>query len=340
MATLKYKVIKEGMIDDKIIPINIVFVDKNDIEEAGVSDDDAIKAIGKQFDGPTGINIFDMDAITTTSDGLVVEGAIVKMGAADSGRVNPDFGILPMAEIEYSEEIIEAEPHLKQWKVLFPGKKLFRGPDPKNKIIPIHNVVISGRASNNNSATEMMNIITMDEIILPILGQLQCIGGEGEVLVGNTGEVISVGIGMTVAEKFGRVFPHPQFHAGETAHGSGEYAQTLKRNIPCIVCDKKIIAEYTIRAIEAGCIPARDIGCSPVVLSVARAMGAKIDFDRIKPNAQAELDSVGCTIEWMKQSQNMSKEDIISNADEIIPGVNFAKKHKVSDIVEIKEVEI
>ena len=27
MATLKYKVIKEGMIDDKIIPINIVFVD-------------------------------------------------------------------------------------------------------------------------------------------------------------------------------------------------------------------------------------------------------------------------------------------------------------------------
>ena len=113
MATLKYKVIKEGMIDDKIIPINIVFVDKKDIEQAGVSDDDAIKAIGKQFDGPTGINIFDMDAITTTSDGLVVEGAIVKMGAADSGRVNPDFGILPMAEIEYSEDIEEDLSHLK-----------------------------------------------------------------------------------------------------------------------------------------------------------------------------------------------------------------------------------
>lgn len=340
MATLKYKVVNEGMIDDKIIPINIVFVDKNDIEAAGISQDDAIKIIGKEFTGPVGINIFDMDAITTTSDGLVVEGAIVRMGAADGGMVNADFGILPMAEIEYSEEIIAAEPHLKQWKALFPDKKLFRGPDPSKKIIPIHNVVISGRASNNNSATEMMNIITMDEIILPILGQIQCINGEGEILVGNTGEVISVGIGMTVAEKFGRVFPHPQFKAGETAHGSGEYAQTLKRNIPCIACDKKVIAEYTIRAIECGCVPARDIGCSPVVLAVARAMGAEIDFDRIKPNAQDELDSVGCTVEWMKQAQNMTKEEIIEKADEIIPGVNFAKKYKVSEIVETKEVAI
>ncbi|MBS4960961.1 MAG: hypothetical protein KHZ62_09125 [Clostridiales bacterium] len=333
MAELKVKVIREGTIDGKIVPLNICFVDKKDVEEAGITQDEAIHLIGKQFDGPAGINIFDMDAITTTSDGLVVEGAIVRMGASDNGKVNPDFGILPMAEIEYSEEIIEAEPHLKQWKKLYPGKKLFRGPDPATKIIPIHNVVITGRASNNNSATEMMNIITMDEILLPILGQLECMK-DGNVLVGKTGEVISVGIGMTVAEKWGRVFPHPQFHAGDTAHGSGEYAQTLKREIPCIVCDKKVIADLTIRAIQAGCVPGRDIGCSPVVLSVARAMGAEIDFDRITDAAQAELDSVGCTKEWMKKKDNMTPEEIVANADELIPGVNAPKKFKASEILD------
>ena len=100
---------------------------------------------------------------------------------------------------------------------------------------------------------------------------------------------------MTVAEQFGRVFPHPQFHAGETAHNSGAYAKTLKQWIPCIVCDKKVIAEKTIRAIECGCVPARELGCSPVVLSVARAMGTEIDFDS-KGNGEEVSAKKGQTV--------------------------------------------
>lgn len=339
MTSMKYQMIPEGSIDEKIIPVTIIFLDSKEIEAAGLTQDEAIIRMGKEFAGPTAINIFDMNAVTTTSDGLVVEGAIVRMGAADGGRVNEDFGILPMAEIPYSEERVMQEPHLIQWKKLFPERKMFRGPDPAKKIIPVHNVVISGRAANNNSATEMMNIVTMEELIFPILGQLQCIT-DGNVLVGFTGEYISVGIGMTVAEQFGRVFPHPQFPAGSTAHGSGAYAKTLKQWIPCIVCDKKVLAELTIRALECGCVPARDIGCSPVVLSVARALGSEIAYDRIQPAAQEELDSIGCTMEWMKQKLSLTRDEIIERADELLPGVNNARKHTAREIVRQRCLEI
>lgn len=334
---MKIKYVSEGAIDGKIIPVNVVFADIKEIEKEKVTVEDAVAKIAAEFRGPTAINVFDMDAVTTTSDGIMVEGAIVLMAASDFGKINPEFGILPMAEIEYSEDIIAGEPHLKQWKELFSGRKLFRGPDPANKIIPVHNVVITGRASNNNSATEMMNLITMEEMLFPILGQLECMTS-GDVLVGYSGENISVGIGMTVAEKFGRVFPHPQFHAGETAHGSGEYAKTLKQNIPCIVCDKKVIAAKIIRALDCGCVAAREIGCSPAVLAVSRAMGKEIAIENISEAAQLELDSVGCTKEWMMDKQNMTAEEVIANADDIIPGVREVKKHKAAEL--LKEMEI
>ncbi|MEA4893038.1 MAG: hypothetical protein VB085_10840 [Peptococcaceae bacterium] len=339
MAVLPYKVIPEGYIDGKNIPVNVVFVEKRDIQSCGLSFKEAIHKLGGVFEGPVAVNIFDMEAVTTTSDGLMVEGAIVCMGAADKGLVNSEFGILSMAEIEYSDEMIKNEPHLKQWKALFPQRRLFRGPNPADKLIPVHNVVITGRASNNNSATEMMNIVTMEELIFPILGQLTCIKG-GEVLVGFTGRHISVGIGMTVAEKFGRVFPHPQFHAGETAHGSGEYAQTLKETIPCIVCSKKYLAEIIIRALACGCVPARELGCSPAVLAVARAMGAEIAVERITPAAQLELDSVGCTREWMLEKGGMSKEEVLARAEELIPGVGEAQKHHTSEFVFSKSLKL
>ena len=334
---MRIKYISEGTIDGKIIPVTVVFLELSEITKAGASVKDAVHAAASAFEGPAAINVFDMDAVTTTSDGIMAEGAIICMAASDHGKINSEFGMLNMAEIEYSEERIALEPHLKQWDKLFRGRKLYRGPDPAEKIIPVHNVVISGRASNNNSATEMMNLITMDEMLFPILGQLECIK-EGNLLVGYSGENISVGIGMTVAEKFGRVFPHPQFHAGDTAHGSGQYAKTLKKTIPCIVCSKQTIAEHTIRAIECGCVPARDIGCSPVVLSVARALGSEIDWDNITPSAQEELDSVGCTREWMMEAQHMSREEVIENADQIIPGVADAVVHSSQELV--KEMEI
>ena len=340
MAVLRYKIIPKGVIDGKIIPLNIIFVLKREIDAAGISDEQAIDAIAKSTPGAAGINIFDPDAVTTTSDGIMIDGAIVKMAASDGGMVNPHFGVLAMAQMPYCEQLVREEPHLMQWEKSYPGRKLYRGPNPADKIIPVHNVVISGRAANNNSATEMMDIVTMDEIILPILGQMQCVTG-GNVLVGMTGEVISVGIGMTVAEQYGRVFPTRQFKAGESAHNSGAYAKTLKRDIPCIVSEKRVLADYIMKAIENGCVPAREIGCSPAVLCVAKHMGAQIDFTRITGGAQAELDAVGITRDFLLEKvPAQSRQEILQRADEIIPGVENAKKYNAKDIVFEKEISV
>lgn len=332
MKNISVKFIEVGSDPNNLIPLNIVFINKADIEKTGKSDEEVIYAVAKEIDGPTGINIFDMDAITTTSDGIVVEGAIVKMAAADIGTVHKEFGILEMQEMELTDDLLEHEPHLKQWKELFPNKKLFRGPNPDKKLIPVHNVVMTGRAVNNNSATEMMNAVSMEEILLPILGQLQ-IMGDDRIMIGITGQDISVGIGMTIAEKYGRIFPTRQFYAGDTAHGSGEYAKTLKEHIPIIAAPKSVLAENIIRALDIGMIPGRHIGCSPAVLSVAEAYGSTIDFDNITEGARKELASVGIDLESFKNSKkHMSKEEILENANEIIPGILDSLELDVSEI--------
>lgn len=322
MAELTIRFIKQGTGAKQGTPINIALVDKKDIEQTGKTVEEAVAAIAKVVNAPVGINVFDMDAVTTTSDGVMVEGAIVTMAAGDIGTVHKEFGILHMEEIEVTPELIAEEPHLKQWEVYYRGRKLFRGPDPKKKLIPVHNVVMTGKAVNNNSATEMMNAVTMEEILLPILGQLQIMKDE-PVVFGITGEVISVGIGMTVAEKFGRVFPTRQFKAGDTAHGSGDYAKTLKANIPCIVAPKAVLAKYIIQALRAGMVPGRHLGCSPAVLAVAKALGAPIDVDNITEKARIELQSVGITIESLKTPAErlLSAEEIIAQADGLIPGI-------------------
>ncbi|MGD9567686.1 MAG: hypothetical protein AB7V48_05100 [Sedimentibacter sp.] len=341
MNKLKYKLIPQTSGDEIGIhvPLNIAFVNLDDIKKCNISSREAVKLIAGTLDGPVGINVIDMDCVTTTSDGIMTEGTVVLMAAGDRGKINPDFGILEMEEIPFSDEIIMEEPHLKQWE-MYPGKKLFRGPDPKKKIIPVHNVVITGRAGNNNSATEMMNIVTMEEILLPILGQIEIIN-DGNVVVGNTGEVISVGIGMTIAEKFGRIFPTRQYKPGDTAHGSGEYAKTLKRHIPIIAADKAVIASKTIKALHHGMVPGKDIGCSPLVLSIAKAMGFEIAFDNITERAYEELASVGITKEWLNENgELLTAEEVISRADEIIPGINSPIKYKATEIAKVKYVDV
>ncbi len=340
MAKLKYKMIPEGILEGKLIPLNIAIIDYKDVKAANVTPKQAFEAIAKTIDGPVGMNIFDMDAVTTTSDGVMVEGTVRFMSAADKGKINPDFGYLEMAEMPYSEELVKEEPHLIQWQKNYAGRKLFRGPDPATKIIPVHNVCITGRASNNNSATEMMNILTMEEILLPILGQQQILKN-GKVILGMTGGIISVGIGMIMPEKFGRIFPTRQFPAGETAHGSGIYAQTLKAEIPCIVADKAILAENIIKCIEAGCVPGKTVGASPAVLSVARRLGADIDTGNITERAYEELASVGFTKEWITEKvDKLTPEEIIANADDIIPGVVEGTKYNVPDLIKETEIEI
>lgn len=340
MTTIDIRVIKVGSGKDNMVPVNIAFVDKKDIEKANVTDETVIHAIAKEINGPVGINIFDMDAVTTTSDGIMVEGAIVKMAAGDMGKVHKEFGILEMEYMEVTDELITEEPHLAQWKETYNGRRLFRGPNPAKKLIPVHNVTMTGRAVNNNSATEMMNAVSMEEILLPILGQLE-IMRDGEVLMGMTGGVISVGIGMTVAEKYGRVFPHRQFKAGQTAHGSGVYAQTLKETIPIIVASKPVLAKNILDALKIGMIPGLHIGCSPAVLAVAKAYGAEIAFDNIEDKAIVELESVGVNFDDLKKDAPLlTEEEIIAQAAEIIPGVVDPTLYKADELVTRVSLEI
>lgn len=339
MKKLKFRLLEKGTGAKQGSPINMAFVDLKDLREADISEKEAADIIAEHLNAPVAINIFNMDAITTTSDGIVVESAITTMAAGDKGRVHAEFGILDMEKMEVTEELITEEPHLKQIKAYnLESNSLFRGPDPAKKLIPVHNVVMTGAAVNNNSATEIMHAVTMEEMLLPFLGQKQ-IMEDGEILFGITGQEISVGIGMTVAEKYGRVFPTRQFKAGETAHGSGDYARTLKENIPCIVAPKEVLAKYIIRALEAGMVPGKDIGCSPAVLSIAHCLGVEIAFDNIEKSAWAELNSIGIKREDLeKPSPEMTKEEIIEKADKIIPGVKNPERVKSSDV--IKKINI
>ena len=312
MAQLKYRMIPEGMLNGKLIPLNIVLIDYKDVKECGLEPKKAFEIVAKSIEGPAGLNIIDLNAATTTSDGIVVEGSIIRMAASDRGRINKDFGYLEMLPLPYTDTDVEREPHLKVWKDKYPDHTLYMGPDYKKKIIPVHNVVISGRASNNNSATEMMNIVTMEEILLPILGQLEILK-DGKVLLGYTGEVISVGIGMVVPEEYGRIVPKRQYRCGDTAHGSGEYAKTLKKHIPIICAEKPVLAKY---------------------------LHKDIDFDNITERAYEELASIGLTKEWMhSEFPLLTAEEIIKRADELIPGCEDYEPYDAKDLVQVKYAE-
>ncbi|QGU96072.1 hypothetical protein GOM49_14090 [Clostridium bovifaecis] len=340
MSKLKYKFIPEGTLNDILVPLSIVFVDYADVKACGISMREACEKIATTIPGPAGINMFDMTATTTNSDGVMIDGSMTCMAASDYGRINKEFGYLEMVEVHYSDELIEAEPHLKQWMKNYPDRRLLMGPDPKKKNIPIHNAVLTGRAGNNNSATEMMHYITMEEILLPISGQVE-IMKNGKVEIGGTGCIISVGIGMVVGEEYGRIVPHRQFKCGETAHNSKEYAKFLKSHIPCIAADKSVLAKYIIQALQTDAVPGKDIGASPAVLSVARHMKIKPNIDNMSKAALEELESVGFTKEWMMEAvEELTPEEIIARADEIIPGIDNPHKYNVSDIIQERYVEV
>ncbi len=322
------------------IPLNIVLVDARDVRDSGFHVNHVIARIAAEINGPVGINVFDLNAVTTTSDGVAVEGAIIRMAAGDGGHVHAEFGALSMAQLEVTPQLVEEEPHLKQLQVNFPGRSLFRGPNPQDKHVPVHNAVMTGRTVNNNSATEMMNVVTMEEILLPILGQLRIMRDE-DIRFGLTGEHISVGIGMTVAEKYGRVFPFRQFRAGDTAHDSGEYAKTLKRHIPCILAPKRILARHIIRALKCGMIPGRHLGCSPAVLATAKTLGYSIDLRNITDRAREELASVGMDAAFLEsRPKPMPENEFIEQASSIIPGASATTRIPSSELVQRRRIPL
>ena len=97
MAKLTYKMIPEGMLEGKYIPLNIAIIDYREVKEPGITPLQAFQAVANTVEGPVGMNIFDPDVVTTTSDGVMVEGTVRFMAAADNGVINKDFGYLEMA---------------------------------------------------------------------------------------------------------------------------------------------------------------------------------------------------------------------------------------------------
>ena len=339
MSQLKYRFIPEGQFHNIVVPVSVALIDYEDVKACGITCREACERVAAQHDGPVAINIWDLkNSVTTTSDGIMIDGSIVAMASGDYGKINKEFGYADMLEITWdsdeAKKLIAEEPHLRQWVENYPGRNLVMHPKKLN--LPVHQATITGRAGNNNSATEIMHYITMLELLMPLVGQIQMVS-DGDSALGKTGGIISVGIGMVVAEEYGRIVPHRQFPTGDTAHGSGQYAQTLKAHIPVIAADKRALAKYIIRALEIGMVPGRDIGSSPAVVSVARHLGAPVAGDHITDRAYGELESVGFTREWVNGSaEKMTAEEIIANARDIIPGIDGPEYYNAAEILEVK----
>ena len=340
MSKLKYRLLPEGAADN-MLKLNLIYVDKKDVVDAGLNYRQACDLVAKDFAGPAAIDIIDLDAVTVTSDGIMVDMAVVAFASCDHGKIADPYGFISVSERPYSNELVESEPHLRQWDANYPGKRLYRGPSPEDRgprEPHNENMTISGRMANNNTGSEMFNLVDMTEVLTPVYGMLS-IMQDGEVLVDYAGPEISVGIGMVVREHGGRIFGW-SYGAGQTAHRSGIYAKTVKADVPAIVGPKQMLAEYTLRALDAKMVPGRDISCSPAVMSIARAYGAPVDLDNISHDAWVELESIGITRAWMEEEHKIyTREELLAHADEVVPGVSNCKRYKVSDLVQIRYAE-
>lgn len=70
-------------------------------------------------------------------------------------------------------------------------------------------------------------------------------------------------------------------------------------------------------------------------------MGVEIAMDNITDKAYEELSSVGFTKEWMKEKVDiLTPEEIIAQADDIIPGVVDGTKYNVPDLIKETTIEV
>ena len=337
MAELKYKVLPKGAAEGRI-PINLIYIDKADVAKAGILMKEACTIVAKDFHDAASIDVIDTSAITVTSDGIVADCAVVAFASVDNGKIDREFGFIGVSEIPYTRKLIEEEPHMRQWDLLHSGKRLYRGPSYEDMIPRAafnETQTYTGRIANNNTGSEVMDVIDMTEILTPIFG-LQEIMQDGEVTIGVAGPEISVGIGMVVRERQGRIF-NWAYGAGKTAHASGVFAKTVKSDYPAIMAPKPVLAKKILEALDIGMVPGRDIACSPAILCVAKAGGYPIDLENIEDKAWVELESIGIDRAFLEaETQPISREQILADADRIIPGIVDPKTFKVADISEIR----
>ncbi len=340
---LKYKIIERGAADG-LVPFPLVFMDKRDVDAAGLTYLEAFQKLADEYkDDCMAADIVDMDAVTVSSDGIMGDAAVVAFCSIDHGKINKDFGFINVSEIPYYPTIVDDEPHMKQWSLEgFAGKRLYRGPNTEDRgFRNIHNenMTMTGRIANNNTGSEMMNLVEMTEVLVPCFGMNQ-IMKDGDLLIGIAGGEFSVGIGMVVREKLGRIF-NWSYGAGQTAHNSAKYAKTVKSDYPAVAAPKAVHAEHVLKALEAGLVVGKDLGCSPVNMAIAHAGGFEIALDNITERAWIELESVGLPrANFEKPSPKLSHDEIIAKADEILPGMSTGKLYKFSEVVNVKYLEV
>ncbi len=345
---LRYRVLPEGAADGAI-PLNCVFIDQADARACGLTNEDAVRLIAKAFkDSCAAVNVMNKDGVSVSSDGIMNPIAVVATACVDHGMINPAFGYMPISEIPMYEGMMKDEPHMRQWLTpKFAGRPLHRGPVGKDLGERTgHNeyMTMTGRIANNNSGSEFFNMVEMTEILALMAGQNE-IMNDGEVMIGVAGPEVSVGIGMIVSERWGRIFGGNNlggYKPGMTAHASGKYAKTVKSDYAVIAATKPKFMETMLDALDIGLVPGRELGCSPALVCTAWAYGKEIDFDRITPASWVELESIGISREMLMKpnAKPYTREEMIIHADEIIPGVISPKYYKVSEICEIREIEI
>lgn len=226
----------------------------------------------------------------------------------------------------------------------FEGRALHKGPNAKDRggdrSGNNENMTLSGRITNNNCGSEAFNCVEMTECLV-LMGALSEFMRDRDITCCVAGPEVSVGIGMVVSERWGRIFGGSNlggYKAGMSAHNSGEYAKTVKSDYPALSAPKERFMEYMLDALDLGLVVGRHLGASPAMMSVAHAYGKKIDCENISKRAWIELESVGISREVMSQpvEKPYTREEMIAHAWEIIPGMNSAKRYKASEVVEIK----
>jgi len=343
----RYRLLPEGAADG-VVPLNVVFIDEADAKASGLTNEDAVRLVAKDLKTTcAAVNVMDKNGVSVSSDGIMNPIAVTAIACVDHGMINDAFGFMPLTEIPMYDGMMKDEPHMRQWLTeKFAGKPLHRGPN-KNDLGERsgHNeyMTTTGRISNNNSGSEFFNMIEMTEILALMAGQWE-IMNDGEVVVGIAGPEVSVGIGMVVSERWGRIFGGGnlgRYKPGMTAHCSGEYAKTVKSDYPVIAAPKEHFMETMLDALDIGLVPGRELGSSPALVSVAHAYGKEIDFDNITPASWVELESVGLGKEELMKpvEKPYTREEMIIHAEEIIPGLVNPKRYKVSDLIEFREIE-
>lgn len=346
---LKYRVIPKGAADGAM-PLDWVFIDEKDIKKAALTNFEAVKVIANEYkDSYAAVDIVDLDAVSVTSDGIMNPIAVTAIASVDHGMVNKTYGYMPISETPEYEGIFEDEPHMRQWHLdQFKGKPLHRGPNAKDRGTERaghnENMTLTGRIANNNCGSEAFNMVEMTEALV-FMSAANELMRDGEVTVCVAGPEVSVGIGMVVSERWGRIFGGSNlggYKAGMSAHNSGEYAKTVKSDYPAFAAPKEKFMKLMLDALDTGLIVGRHLGPSPALISTAHAYGTPIDIDHISDRAWIELESVGISKEEMSKpvAKPYTREEMIAHAEEIIPGMKNAKRYKASEVVDIKEVEV